>query len=122
MAIKERKGDLYIYFRPFKNNQIGLKVDAATKTEAKQLEAIFTRACRTGNYAGLDGAAREACVRMFQNQAWEIPLGLVGGISRPKEELDLWKPRAFSEYPEIRACSERPRYEMCFIYLAEHFG
>jgi len=27
MAIKERKGDFYLYFRPFKKKQVGLRVD-----------------------------------------------------------------------------------------------
>jgi integrase len=123
MAVKERSGDFYLYFRPFKNKQIGLKLDVTTRTEAKQLEAILTRACRTGNYSALDATAREACVRMFQNQGWELPMDLGDGLSKPKDELSLWKAcELFLKYPEIRACSERPRYEMCFIHLAEHFG
>jgi integrase len=121
--VKNRNGEFYIYFDPFKSGQIGLKLDVSTKTEAKQVEAMILRACRAGNYSVLDATAREACVRMFGNKGWELPQDLGGGLSKPKDELSLWQAcELFLKYPEIRACSERPRYEMCFIHLAEHFG
>jgi len=124
MAIKDRNGDLYLYFRPFKNKQIGVRLDAATKSEARQLEAILTRACRTGNYTGLDPTAREACIRMFENQGWELPPELGGASqSTPQQELTLWKAcELFVRYPDIRSSRSRERYEMCIIHLVEHFG
>ncbi len=124
MAIKERKGDFYLYFRPFKKKQVGLRVDVTTRTEARHLEAILTRACRTGNYAGLDGTAREACIRMFENQRWELPPELY--VDRtPKEKVTLWEAsKLFMKYPETRAKSEKAltRYTQALVNLAEILG
>jgi len=125
MAVKQRCGDFYLYFRPFKTKQIGLKVDVSTKTEARQLEAILTRACRTRNYAGLDGAAREACLRMFENQGWELPADLGDSPSYPKEKLTLWKAcELFLRYPEIRAKTPKAlaSYTQALINLASFLG
>jgi integrase len=124
MAVKERRGDLYLYFKPFKTKQIGLKVEVATKTEARQLEAILSRACRTGNYAGLDGAAREACLRMFENQSWELPPQLCVD-RRPKEKLTLWEAsKLFFKYPEIRAKTLKALggYTQALVNLASFLG
>jgi len=123
MAVKSRKGNFYIYFDPFKNGQVGLKLDASTKSEAKQIEAMILRACRTGNYSAMDATAREACVRMFVNKGWELPPDLGRAAGEPKEELGLWKAaELFLRYPEIRDNPERPRYEMCLVHLTKHFG
>src|SRR5271157_382534 len=123
MAVKERRRDFYLYFRPFKNKQIGLKVDVATKKAARQLEVILTRACRTGNYAGLDGAAREACLRMFENQGWEFPAEI--NVEKPKEKITLWgAAKLFVKYPEIRAKTPKALagYTQALVNLAELLG
>lgn len=128
MAVKERgKGRFYIYFRPFKTEKIGLRVDVTTKTEAEQLEAILTRACRTGNYVHLDDVSREICIRMFQNQKWELPpqLGGVSQAATPRKALTLWEAAAlFLKYPETRAKGEkaRKRYGQTLVNLAEVLG
>jgi hypothetical protein len=61
MAIKNRKETFYTHFDPFKaGKQIGLRSDAKTKSDAKLIETMILRACRTSDYSTLDGAAREA--------------------------------------------------------------
>jgi integrase len=127
MAVRERgKGNFYLYFRPFKDNQVGLKVGAATRTEAKRLEAILTRACRTGNYAALDPATGELCARMFRNQGWEIPAEIGGVIQpAPRKVLTLWEAvELFMGYPETKAKTEKAldRYDQAFINLAAILG
>jgi integrase len=128
MAIKERgKGNFYLYFRPFKTEQVGLRVDVSTKTEARQLEAVLTRACRTGNYADLDPTARELCIRMFQNQRWELPPELGGGASQasPRKTLTLLDAcKLFLQYPEVRAKSKKALdgYEAALVNIAEILG
>ena len=124
MAVMKRGGDWYIYFRPFKDKKIGLKLDTTSKAEAKGIEAMLTRACRTGNYSGLDEDDGEACIRMFINQKWELPAELEGTVfEAPKEELTLWRATELTlKYPEVRNSANRARHEQAFVHLVEHFG
>ena len=69
MAVTKRKKGYYIYFRPFRQDLVGVATDAKSKTEARQIEMELLKACRTGDYGVLDPTAREVCVRMFQNQS-----------------------------------------------------
>ena len=119
MAVMKRGGEWYIYFRPFKDKKIGVKVDTTCKTEAKGIEAMVTRACRTGNYSTLDSTSREVCVRMFVNQKWQLPPELGGAaVEAPRAELTLWKAcDLFFTYPTIRDCKAKQRY----IYSMQHF-
>ncbi len=122
MAVMKRNGHFYIYFRPFKDKKIGLKLDVKSKTEAKRLENMVLTACRSGSYAALDPMAREVCVRMFTNQGWEMPAEFAG-VRRPQEELTLWSAcELFFKYPDIKGNPSRERYEMCIVHLVEHFG
>jgi integrase len=126
MAVTKRKGALYIYFNPFreKGKLIGLKVDVATVTEAKQLEAVLLRACRSGNYGSLDPAARVHCSRLFENQGWEMPPELeVGTRSKPQETLTLAKAaQLFLKYPGVRDQKNPWRYEAAIVNLLTYFG
>ncbi len=122
MAVMKRNGHFFIYLRPFKTKKIGIKLDVATKTEAKQAETLLLRACRSGDYGALDPVARETCIRMFTNQGWELPPELQDRQT-PREELTLWKAaELFLRYPEIRKARSRYRYELCLVHLVEHFG
>jgi len=114
MAVKERKGTFYVYIRPF-GEQIGVKTDARTKTEAKFVETVILRACRTGNYALVsDPLARETCIRMFINKSWQLPPALGGIVEQrkePNEELTLLRAeKLFLQYPTIRGCKSIPKY------------
>lgn len=123
MAIRNRKGTFYTYFDPFKTGQIGLKLDAKTKSEAKQIEAMILRACRTSDYSVLDGAGREACIRMFGSKGWELPPELGEHIGRPKGELTLRKGIELClKDPEVGHSSNRERHMYAFDHIVEHWG
>jgi hypothetical protein len=83
MAVTKRNGKWYAYFRPFKDNKIWLRLYVEGKTEARQLEAVILRACRTGRYGGLDEIARDHLVRMWANQQWQLPPELGGVVQAP---------------------------------------
>jgi len=123
MAVIYRNRCYYIYFRPFMDKQVGIKLPGVTgKRQATEIETLLLRACRSGDYSGLDAIAREACVRMFVNQGWQLPEDL-GGIERPQEELVLWRAaELFITYPEISKASARWRHEAALAHLVEILG
>ncbi|MGO9571399.1 MAG: tyrosine-type recombinase/integrase [Desulfomonilaceae bacterium] len=122
MSVIDRNNELYIYFRPFGEELIGLKTFAATKREAKEMETMLLRACRTGDYSSLDLPTRELGVRMFQNKKLEMPLGLL-----LQEELTVvltvWDAvTLFLRHPEIKDSAVRERHEYCLSHLVKHWG
>jgi integrase len=122
MSVIVRNNDLYIYFRPFGDELIGLKTLAATKREAKEMETMLLRVCRTGDYSSLDLPTRELCVRMFQNKKLEIPSGLL-----LHEELaavlTVWDSvTLFLKHPDVKESAVRERHEYCLTHLVEHWG
>lgn len=123
MAIVKRNGYWFIYFRPFKDKKIGIKLlNVTSKVQASQVETLITMACRGGDYSGLDSVAREACVRMFANQKWELPPDLCESC-KPRKELTLWDAsKVFLTYPEISEHSNRWRYECALGNLIEKLG
>lgn len=123
--VTKRNGHYYCYFRPFKDKKIGLKLDVQSKTEAKQVETMLLRACRLNDYSGLDSTSREACIRMFKNQQWELPSSLAGVETGPREELTLWKAcEVFLKSPETKAKERKAiaRYKQGIINLARLLG
>ncbi len=119
MALRKRNGVYHLDFRPFKEKKIGLKLSNVGKVEAKRIESVILTACRSGDYSGLDPVSREACIRMFENQGWELPPDL-GGTEKPKEELTFWKAcELFLKDPEIRDHPGRWRYEDCLDHLVD---
>ncbi|MFH1113414.1 MAG: site-specific integrase [Pseudomonadota bacterium] len=125
MAVIRRGNNLYIYFRPFKDRKIGVRLpDGIGKLEGKRIEAAMTTACRTGNYGLLDPVSQEVCERMFRNQSWEIPPGL-NPEPEPKEPegLTLWKAiRYCLTYPGVAESSNRERHEHAFVHIVKHWG
>ncbi len=122
MSVIERNNENYIYFRPFGKELIGLKTLAATKREAKEMETMLRRACRTGDYSSLDLPTRELCVRMFQNRKWEMPEGLVL-YDEVKTEFTVWDAVTLVlKHPEIKDSSVRERHEHGFAHLVEKWG
>ena len=121
MAVMMRNGHPYIYFRPFRTKKIGLMLNVS-KTEARQIETLILRACRSGCYSGLDASSREACIRMFENQQWELPPELAADRS-PREELTLWKTvRMCLTYPAVANSPNRERHEQAFAHIVEKWG
>ncbi|MBM4327321.1 MAG: site-specific integrase [Deltaproteobacteria bacterium] len=113
----------YIYFRPFKSEKIGLAVDVPTKTEARAIETMILRACRTGDYSSLDPVSREATVRMFINQGWQLPAGLGDGQAGPLPELSLGEAsERFLKSPEVRDTKQRWRHKIALLNILERLG
>ena len=71
--VTKRGKTYYLRLRPFGGKEIGVKTNAQTKTEARQIEMAVVTACRSADYRALDPTSREVCVRMFLNQGWEMP-------------------------------------------------
>src|SRR5271157_3756242 len=122
MAVTKRKKGYYIYFRPFRQDLVGVATDARSKTEARQMEMQLLKACRTGDYGALDPTEREVCVRMFQNQSWALPDQLE--ISLPTSgELTLWKGIELClTYPGMKDSSNRERHEQAFLHVVRIMG
>jgi len=122
----KKRGRWYVYFRPFGGRKIGLRVDATNRKDAEEQEALLMRACRTGNYNILDDIAREALVRMFNNQEWELPKTLkleTQIVEQPESVLTLWKSaEIFLRSPSVADTKERSRYEICLTHLVGYFG
>jgi hypothetical protein len=122
MAVTKRKKGYYIYFRPFKQELVGVATDARSKTEARQIEMALLKACRTGVYEALDPTTREVCVRMFQNQTWGLPDQLETTLPT-SGELTLWQgTRQCLTYPGIKDSSNRDRHEQAFLHVVRLIG
>jgi len=122
MSVEKRKTGFFLLIRPFRDRLIGVKTTARTKSRAKEIEVAILTACRSSDYRGLDPESREVCVRMFQNQGWEIP-----GDLRPdepvKDELTLWRATdIFLNYPSVRTCKVKERYIYCINHLVRRMG
>ena len=119
MSVIKRNNEYYIYFRPFGRDLIGLKTSAASKREAKEMETMLLRACRTGDYSSMDLPSREICLRMFRNKKWEIPSGLLLHEDA-KAALTLWTAvTLFLKHPEIKDSPVRERHEQGLAHLVE---
>lgn len=122
MAVVERNKNFFIYFKPFKGKMVGIKLlTVRTKSEAKSIEDNILFACRSGDYSGLDSVSSEACIRMFNNQGWKLPLELETCI--PVKELTLWDAcRFFMTYPEIKEHPSLWRYQCALLKLVPKLG
>ncbi len=123
MAVMKRGDNLYIYFRPFKDKKIGVRLpDGTGKIAGRRIETALLRACRTGTYEDLDPVSKEVCVRMFANQRWQFPEGLAPE-GKPQPELTLWKAaEMFLKYADIRNTPGRWRHEIALSNIIAYFG
>jgi len=121
MAVNKRAKKWHIKFRVF-GKQVGVATKAKHKAEAQRVEKMVLTACNSGDYSSLDTDSREVCVRMFQNQGWEVPQDLLS--ERPvRKELTLWEGIEIClKYPEVRNSPNRERHEYAFLRLAEKWG
>lgn len=121
--VKQRGKSWFIYFAPW-GKKIGVKVSTQSKREARQVEQILLRACRTNNYSGLDPLSRETCMRIFKNQRWELSAELGGQVqTQPTEELTLYRAaKLFLTYPGIRDYKGRHRHELALSHLMKKLG
>ncbi|AFM24996.1 tyrosine-type recombinase/integrase [Desulfomonile tiedjei] len=123
MGVVKRNGSFFVYFRPFRKEKIGLKLDFCdSKRDAEHVETLLVRACRTGEYGILDPVTKEVAIRMFENRGWQLPPGLCPPQT-PENDVTLWEAvEIFLKYPEIRRRSCKDRYKMCITHLVEFFG
>src|SRR5208283_2394423 len=89
MAVSKRGKTWHFKNRIF-GKQVGVGTKAKFKAEAERIEMAILTACRSGDYRSLDPASREVCIRVFQNQHWQMPTDL-GSEELVSEELTLWK-------------------------------
>ncbi len=122
MAVIKRGKVYSLATRPFGAKAVWVKTTARSKTEARQIEVELLKACRTGDYQNLDRNTREVCVRMFQNQCWETPSGLLA--EEPiRDELTLWKGiELFLKAPQIKNSPNVERYQQSFVHVVEKLG
>jgi hypothetical protein len=120
--VTKRGKNFYLRIRPFGDKEIGVKTPARSKTEAKQIEMAVMTACRAGDYSALDIMSREVCLRLFRNQAMEIPSSLMA--QEPgQSELTLWDAiKIVLTDPEVRNTSNRERLEQCFFNIVKKLG
>jgi integrase len=121
MAVKKRGKKWHFKIRVF-GKEVGVSTNARLKQDAERIEMSSLIACRSGDYRSLDADSREVCIRMFGNQGWELPSGLVLK-QEPREELTLWRAIELClTYPDIRTSENRERLEQCFIHVTEKLG
>jgi integrase len=121
MAVKKRGMVYYLRIRPFDGKLINVKTMAQSKAEATKIERAVLTALGAGDYRGLDPVSREVCVRIFRNQAWEMPADL--SDNQPTGELSLWKAMELCmKYPEIKNSQNKKRHEYSFVRLIEKLG
>ncbi len=122
MSVEKRKSGFFLLIRPFGGKLIGVKTNAGTKSRAKEIEMAIRTACRCGDYRGLDPESREVCVRMFQNQGWEIPSALHRD-DPVRDTLTLWRAvEIFVNYPSVRNSKSKERYIYCLKHLVRKMG
>jgi len=122
MSVEKRTTGFFILIRPFGERLIGVKTSARKKSRAREIEMAILAACRSSDYRGLDPESREVCVRMFQNQGWEIPKDLRPEES-PQKELTLWRAvEIFLNYPSVRDCKAKYRYILCLKHIVRILG
>jgi len=120
MSVTRRGKVYYLAFRPF-GKLIYVKTAATNKTEAKLMEAQILTACKSGDYRNLPPESKAVCIRLYENQGWELPESLAG--ERPKQELTLWRAvDLFVNYPEIKVSANRARYESALVHLVKKLG
>ena len=121
MAVKKRGKKWHFKIRIF-GKEVGVATLAKFKSEAERIEMGILTACRSGDNSALDPISREVCIRMFQNQQWQIPTDL-GKEELVAGDLTLWKAIELClKYPRVRNSSNRERHEQSFLHIVEQFG
>lgn len=128
MAVRKR-GDKWSIRFYLNNRQVEVTTNASLKRDAEHVAHLVEHAVKTGDYSNLDLESRLTCIRLFQNQKWEIPERLLmtgDGYSLDsdiKEELTLWKAIELClMYPGIKNSRNRERHIAAFGNVAEKFG
>lgn len=123
MSVDLRKKTWTIIFRPF-GPQIMLALRGCdSKRQAKAIEAELLYALRGQDYSGLTPVARQACIKLFLNQKWEMPKVLQPkNNSIPKKIFTFWDAvELYTADPSFRRLNGRIRYVSKLKHLVSFF-
>ena len=121
MSVTKRGDKFYLHIRPFGGKLISIRTLASNKAEALAIERAVLTACKSGIYSFLEPLAKEACIRLFENQNLEMPKDLGG--TQPTEHLTLRRAiEIFLNYPSIRDAKERLRYRCALANVEAGVG
>lgn len=124
MSVKLRGKTWNIIFRPF-GQQIMLALkDCQSKRQAASIESELMYALERKDYGGLTGLAREACIRLFRNQKWEIPPELAPTpVQNPLKVFTFWDAVQLYVNDESFKCLSRPDIYMTKLaHLVKFLG
>lgn len=130
MVKRRGKGEIWhIRFRK-DNKELWVATNTTLKREAERIEQMVKHFVRTGDLTYMDHESRMVCVRLYRNQGWELPDGLINPPSEEpiivtpvQEELTLWRAMQLClKYPDVRNSANRDRHEQAFIHLVEKWG
>lgn len=124
MSVKLRGKNWNIIFRPF-GQQIMLALKGCEgKRQAASIESELMYALQSKKYDGLTGAARAACIRLFNNQKWEIPPELAPTpVRNPSKEFTLWDAvQLYVKDESFKSLSKPERYEQAIFHVVKYFG
>lgn len=124
MSIKKQGKAWYVFFRPFRD-LIKLKLnDCENRRQGLTIEAELTEALRRQDYSQLSANARQACVKLFLNQNWEIPEALQPSRAKqPPQILTFWDAVGlYVNDPSFKNLSKPQRYNQKLAHLVKFFG
>ncbi len=124
MSAVKRGKTWCIKFRPFGEQiQLALK-DCQSKSQAERIEDVILESLRRKDYCNLTGAAREALIKLFVNQSWEVPPELrPPKVEAPPKEFTFWDAvELYVKDPRFRQLSDTKRYEAKLEHLVKFFG
>lgn len=120
--VKKRGDRWYLYFYPYgSQKKVGISLPVQSKTEAKAIEALLSRAFKYRDFSSLDAISLDVVRRVHKNQGWEMPEAITPAV--PKQELTLWgAAELFLKAPEINKSKSRWRHEIALNNIMDHFG
>ncbi|MDR3605495.1 MAG: site-specific integrase, partial [Syntrophaceae bacterium] len=94
------------------------------KRQAAAIEVELLDALQRSDYGGLTGPAKQACIKLFQNQKWELPSELQPReIQTPTTLLTLWDGVQLYVSDASYTCLARPdRYDEMIAHIVSFFG
>ena len=124
MSVKKQGKTWYVFFRPFGDIiKLSLK-DCENKRQALAIEAELIEALRKSDYSQLSINGRQACVKLFVNQTWEMPEALKPSqANRPPKVITFWKAvELYVNDPSFKNLSMPKRYHQKLAHLVKYFG
>jgi integrase len=123
MAVVKQGKSWTIMFRPY-GQMIKLTVTCATKRQAMALEAVILEALQQQTYGHLTGIARQAVVKLFINQQWEMPKELAPQKAKePPKEFNLWNSvQLYVNDASFKSLSQPKVYEAKLAHIIKFFG